>query len=93
MKSPGIVRFIDEKGRIVVPMEIRKNHNIQNHDLIEMILEGDQIIFQPLIPLNRCSLTGRPINRPLVLADGKLTLSEEGAAIVASELTQLLKLK
>ena len=93
MKSPGIVRFIDEKGRIVVPMEIRRNHDIQKHDLIEMFLEGDQIIFQPLISPNRCSLTGQQTKNPLLIADGKFTLSEEGAAIVASELSEILKLK
>ena len=44
MKSTGIVRNIDELGRIVVPIEMRKKMNISNSDPVEIYVEGDKII-------------------------------------------------
>ncbi len=46
MKSTGIVRNIDELGRIVVPKEMRTKMNIKNSDPVEMYVEGDKIILQ-----------------------------------------------
>ena len=37
MKSTGIVRKIDELGRLVLPMELRKTFNIAEKDAIEII--------------------------------------------------------
>ena len=36
MKSTGIVRQIDNLGRIVIPMEVRRTHNIRTGDPIEI---------------------------------------------------------
>lgn len=44
MKSTGIVRNIDELGRIVVPKEMRKKMNISSSDPVEIYVEGDKII-------------------------------------------------
>ena len=44
MKSTGIVRNIDELGRIVIPKEMRKKMNISNSDPVEIYVEGDKII-------------------------------------------------
>ena len=44
MKSTGIVRNIDDLGRIVVPIEMRKKMNISNSDPVEIYVEGDKII-------------------------------------------------
>ena len=41
--TTGIVRRIDELGRIVIPKEIRKNLRIKNGDNIEILVEGDSI--------------------------------------------------
>lgn len=46
MKSTGIVRRVDELGRIVVPMELRKTLNIKEKDPIEIFTEGDTIILR-----------------------------------------------
>ena len=51
MKSTGIVRPLDGVGRIVLPMEIRKNLNItERNDLIEIYTEGDKIILKKYSP-------------------------------------------
>lgn len=44
MKSTGIVRRIDELGRIVLPIEIRRNLSIYEHDAVEIHTDGDMII-------------------------------------------------
>ncbi len=46
MKSTGIVRKVDELGRIVVPMELRKIMDIKEKDPIEIFTEGDSIILK-----------------------------------------------
>ena len=44
MKSQGIVRNIDELGRIVIPKEYRTQLGIANSDPVEMIMEGERVI-------------------------------------------------
>ena len=51
MKSTGIVRNIDELGRVVVPKEIRKKLGISNTDPVEIYVEGDKIILTKYLPV------------------------------------------
>lgn len=46
MKSTGIVRKVDELGRIVVPMELRKTMDIKEKDPIEIFTDGDTIVLR-----------------------------------------------
>lgn len=46
MKSTGIVRRLDELGRVVIPKEIRNKLNIEEKDPIEIYLEGTSIILR-----------------------------------------------
>lgn len=46
MKSTGIVRKIDELGRIVLPMELRRTLEITHNDPIEIYTEDDKIILK-----------------------------------------------
>ena len=46
MKTTGIVRPVDGLGRIVLPIEIRRNLDIEERDLLEIFLEGERIILQ-----------------------------------------------
>ena len=43
MVTTGIVRRIDELGRIVIPKEIRKNLRIKNGDNLEILVDGENI--------------------------------------------------
>ena len=45
MKSTGIVRRVDELGRIVIPIELRNKLKIAEKDPIEIYVEGSSIIF------------------------------------------------
>lgn len=46
MKSTGIVRKIDDLGRVVVPKELRRTLDIKEGDPIEIFIEGDVIILK-----------------------------------------------
>lgn len=51
MKSTGIVRKLDELGRIVIPIGLRRTLNINVSDLVEILVEdGGQIIFMKYNP-------------------------------------------
>ena len=44
MKSTGITRPVDALGRVVIPMEIRENLNINPKDLLDISIQGNQIV-------------------------------------------------
>lgn len=46
MKSTGIVRKIDNLGRIVLPVELRRTLNMSIKDPVEIFTEGNQVILQ-----------------------------------------------
>ena len=50
MKSTGITRKIDELGRIVLPIELRRKMGIAEKDSLEIYVEGDTIILQKYEP-------------------------------------------
>lgn len=50
MKTTGIVRKVDELGRVVLPIEIRRNMNIEVRDSIEIYVDGDSIILKKYEP-------------------------------------------
>lgn len=60
MKSTGIVRNIDELGRVVVPKEIRTQMGIANTDPVEIYVEGDKIIMTKYRPV--CHFCGAADN-------------------------------
>jgi len=46
IKSTGIVRKVDELGRIVIPMELRNKLGIQEKDPLEIFVDGSSIILK-----------------------------------------------
>ena len=48
MKATGIVRRIDELGRIVLPIELRRTMDIEDRDRVEIYLEEDLIIVRKI---------------------------------------------
>lgn len=50
MKSTGIVRKVDELGRIVLPKELRATFKIEHKDPLEIYVEGDNIILTKYEP-------------------------------------------
>ena len=50
MKSTGIVRKVDELGRIVIPKELRRKYGIETKDGLEIYVEDDRIILKKYEP-------------------------------------------
>ena len=68
MKSTGIVRKVDELGRVVIPIEIRNKFNIVEKDPIEIYVDGTSIVLKKYEP--NCIFCGNTKN--LVEYKGKL---------------------
>lgn len=56
MKSIGIVRKVDQLGRVVLPKELRKAMNIEEGQALEMYTEGEMIMLKKYQP--GCSCCG-----------------------------------
>lgn len=56
MKATGMIRKIDELGRIVLPKELRRNMNLNQGDGMELFVEGNTIMLKKYIP--ECSYCG-----------------------------------
>ncbi len=50
MKSTGIVRKVDELGRVVIPIELRRTMDIAERDALEIFVEGSHIILKKYEP-------------------------------------------
>ncbi len=79
MKSTGIVRNIDELGRLVIPKELRKQMGIESNVPVEIFVEDDKIIVKKYIDRciicdstkDLCNIKGR-----LICAECKQELTE-----------------
>ncbi len=50
MKSTGIVRKVDELGRVVIPIELRRTLDIEEKDALEIYVDSDKIILRKYEP-------------------------------------------
>ena len=50
MKSTGIVRKVDELGRIVLPIELRRTLDIEEKDSLEIYMDGPSIVLKKFQP-------------------------------------------
>ena len=58
MNDTGIVRRVDDLGRIVIPMELRRTLGINVKDQMAILVDGDRIILQKHQDV--CSICGSP---------------------------------
>ncbi len=79
MKSTGIVRKLDDLGRIVLPIELRRTLQIEEKDPVEIFVEDDMIILKKYQP--SCLFCG----------DAKDVISFKGRNICPNCLHELTK--
>ncbi len=79
MKSTGIVRKLDDLGRIVLPVELRRTLQIEEKDPVEIFVEDDMIILKKYQP--SCLFCG----------DAKDVISFKGRNICPNCLRELTK--
>ena len=67
MKSTGVIRRVDERGRVVIPIEIRTQFGISEKDPMEIYVDGSSIILKKYEP--NCIFCGN--SRKLIEFEGK----------------------
>ena len=72
MKSTGIVRKVDELGRVVLPIELRRTLDIEVKDSLEIYVDGPQIILKKYEP--NCVFCGN--TKSLISYKDKLVCSK-----------------
>lgn len=91
----GIVRKIDELGRIVIPKELRKSLNVKNGDDLEIKVVDNKIMLEKYYRLkslndifdNYCQMLNRFLSSNYIITD------KENIILVSKELIQLKGLK
>ncbi|PGA65237.1 AbrB/MazE/SpoVT family DNA-binding domain-containing protein [Bacillus pseudomycoides] len=86
MKSTGVMRKVDELGRVVIPKELRRTLAIQEKTPLEIYVEGEKIILKKYEANGACAITGEVNDKNISVADGKITLSPAGAELIIEEL-------
>ncbi|HOV80219.1 MAG TPA: AbrB/MazE/SpoVT family DNA-binding domain-containing protein [Bacillota bacterium] len=78
MKSTGVVRKVDELGRVVLPIELRRVLGIEEKDPLEIFTEEDKIILKKYEPA--CIFCGNASD--VQRYHGKLVCRECATAII-----------
>jgi AbrB family transcriptional regulator (stage V sporulation protein T) len=87
MKANGIVRRIDDLGRVVIPKEIRRTLRIREGDPLEIFTKSDgEVIFKKYSPMGELSefsgqyseVLNRTANSPIVITDRDHVISVSG---------------
>lgn len=69
MKATGIVRRVDDLGRVVIPKELRRTLGVKEGDPMEIFTDGKRVVLQKYAP--GCTLCGES-DRPLETVMNKL---------------------
>ena len=91
MKSTGIVRKVDELGRVVIPIELRRTLGIAEKDALEIYVDDERIILKKYKANMTCQVTGEVSDDNFTLASGKLVLSPEGAELLIKEIQEKMQ--
>ena len=61
MKATGIVRRIDDLGRVVIPKDIRRTLHLREGDPLEIYIDNDSVIFKRYDPSSEWERTLREL--------------------------------
>ncbi len=99
MIDTGIVRRIDELGRVVIPKGIRKNLSIKAGDLVEIYLDKEQVILKKYTPkqyftketFNMLKSIGESINKRIVFGSLEQIIFSTDKDLKNTNVTEKLK--
>ena len=80
MKSTGIVRKVDELGRVVLPIVLRRNLNIHEKDALEIFVDDEKVILKKYEPAdiftgsmdNLIDYKGKKVSKSSILEMAKI---------------------
>lgn len=87
MKSTGVVRKLDQLGRLVLPKELRNVLNMNEGDPIEIFVDNEYVLLKKYNPTGACAVTGDITAENKEYAPG-LVLSPAGAKILLGKLNE-----
>jgi AbrB family transcriptional regulator, transcriptional pleiotropic regulator of transition state genes len=88
MRSTGIVRKVDELGRVVLPIELRRVLNINEKDPVEIFVDEEMIILQKYKNEAACVITGDISSQNQYYGNRKLFWSPKGTQDLLRELNE-----
>ncbi|HDR8197727.1 AbrB/MazE/SpoVT family DNA-binding domain-containing protein [Bacillus thuringiensis] len=77
MKNTGVARKVDELGRVVIPVELRRTLGITEGRVLDFYVEGENIVLRKYE--KSCFVTGEVSETNIKLLGGRMFLSKEGA--------------
>lgn len=90
MKSTGIIRRIDELGRVLIPKEIRQKMRIVEGDALELSYENNMLCLVKYNPMPPFEETLKSVTEMLKYEDISRKISNEDKAAVTSIVNMLL---
>jgi len=85
MKETGIVRRIDELGRVVIPKEIRRTLRLKESDPLEIFTERDMLCFKKYSPITSIADFAEGICATLNDFTGRLALVTDGDVVLCAK--------
>ncbi|MGR3778214.1 AbrB/MazE/SpoVT family DNA-binding domain-containing protein [Bacillus paramycoides] len=77
MKNTGVARKVDELGRVVIPVELRRTLGIAEGTALDFHVDGENIVLRK--QEKSCFVTGEVSESNMELLGGRMFLSKEGA--------------
>ncbi|MBY0129222.1 AbrB/MazE/SpoVT family DNA-binding domain-containing protein [Bacillus cereus] len=77
MKNTGVARKVDELGRVVIPVELRRTLGIVEGTVLDFHVDGENIVLRKYE--KSCFVTGEVSETNIELLGGRMFLSKEGA--------------
>lgn len=85
-KATGITRPVDQLGRIVIPIELRRTLGLGEKDPVEIFVNGDEIILRKYAP--GCTLCGN-VDKPLTALYPERRICTSCVIIISNEAEKL----
>ncbi|WP_259384142.1 AbrB/MazE/SpoVT family DNA-binding domain-containing protein [Bacillus thuringiensis] len=76
MKNTDVARKVDELGRVVIPVELRRTLGVIEGTTLDFHVEGENIVLRKYE--NSCFVTGEVSETNIELLGGRMFLSKEG---------------
>lgn len=89
MKNTGVARKVDELGRVVIPVELRRTLGIAEGTALNFHVDGENIVLRK--HEKSCFVTGEVSESNMELLDGRMFLSKAGANELLNTLEKSVK--
>ncbi|AMR82815.1 AbrB/MazE/SpoVT family DNA-binding domain-containing protein [Bacillus thuringiensis] len=89
MKDTGVTRKVDELGRVVIPVELRRTLGIAEGTALDFHVDGENIVLRK--PEKSCLVTGEVSESNMEFFGGRMFLSKAGAKELLNALEKSVK--